>query len=529
MSACPARRSSRAALLTAAMTAFAASVAPAGAHAAGFYVGDVGVRGLARGGAFVAAPDSPLALHYNPGALTLLPKGLSVEIDLSAVSLDYRFDRRCPCVSPSNPDAARLDAELSASPAFNEVSINQAGPQPIPFVMAAYQFEPMKLTIGVGAYGLTSPGRLRYGELDANLNTQAQRYSLVGLELFEAFYNLGAAIEPIPGLRIGGVAQLYELRVTQRLALWANSATFASTPEDDRFDIPVTLAFAAPLRLNWSLGVSYTPQFFPNLSIGVSALGKRSSRANGTVDIGVPRIIADVGGRVDGRNVEVELNLPATLRGGIEYRQPGIFKAEAAVVVEAWEVYDQVVVRNKDVGIVIGTQRQDLGTIVIPTRFRNTYSIRVGGELDLFEPWLGVRAGYFFEPGAIADANLDGAAPDLTKHGFGFGLSTTFYGTRLEVGGAVVVMPSTTVRDSTRQMAGPLVPPIGSDALLTTIGNGTYSGSYFIGGASLSFSLERLWSSLEPAASGAGAPSEPPAPPTPATPDAPVVTAPNAS
>jgi long-subunit fatty acid transport protein len=314
--------------------------------------------------------------------------------------------------------------------------------------------------------------------------------------------------------------------VTQRLALWANSATFASTPEDDRFDIPVTLAFAAPLRLNWSLGVSYTPQFFPNLSIGVSALGKRSSRANGTVDIGVPRIIADVGGRVDGRNVEVELNLPATLRGGIEYRQPGIFKA---VVVEAWEVYDQVVVRNKDVGIVIGTQRQDLGTIVIPTRFRNTYSIRVGGELDLFEPWLGVRAGYFFEPGAIADANLDGAAPDLTKHGFGFGLSTTFYGTRLEVGGAVVVMPSTTVRDSTRQMAGPLVPPIGSDALLTTIGNGTYSGSYFIGGASLSFSLERLWSSLEPAASGAGAPSEPPAPPTPATPDAPVVTAPNAS
>src|SRR5206468_3659136 len=51
---------------------FAMITAAGTAQASGLYVGDIGTRGMARAGAFIASPDSLLALHYNPAGLALL-------------------------------------------------------------------------------------------------------------------------------------------------------------------------------------------------------------------------------------------------------------------------------------------------------------------------------------------------------------------------------------------------------------------------------------------------------------------------
>src|SRR6185503_10934914 len=52
-------------ITTAALAVCAVCALASRAEAGGFYLGDIGARGMARGGAFVAAPDDLLAIHYN--------------------------------------------------------------------------------------------------------------------------------------------------------------------------------------------------------------------------------------------------------------------------------------------------------------------------------------------------------------------------------------------------------------------------------------------------------------------------------
>ncbi|MFO0723328.1 MAG: outer membrane protein transport protein [Myxococcota bacterium] len=481
--------------LRAVLTGALALSVPSLASAGGFFVGDVGARGLGRAGAFIAAPDSVLALHYNPAGLSLLSEGLHVEVDMSTVSLDYSFKRTCPCVAPTTANAASLDATLAASPAFAGVANNSAGVQIIPYISAAYQLPWKHLTLAAAVYAMTSPGKLRYGERGQPASDlQPQRYSLVDLDLYEAYYNLGVSIEPVEGLRIGFVGQIYDFKVTQAVHLWANT-TFSSTPEDADLDIPIVLAFHAPLRPNYAFGVSWTPTFLKELSFGFSMLGKRDSRSEGTTSFTLSPTLAPLA-QITGSKVGVELTLPAMLRGGIQFAIPQTFAAEVAVEVETWSGYKQVTVRPQDIQVTLGGTTQPLAKVILPTNFQNTISLRAGGELNIWEPYLTLRAGYSFETGALAETFIDPSTADLSKHGIHFGAGTTWAGVSLQAGVAYFVMPSLSTTTSGKRLIGPLEAPQGAGDYLTYVGNGTYSGSYFLFSASVAVALDPLMKAI---------------------------------
>lgn len=488
---------------------------PNAARAAGFYVGDTGARGLARGGAFVAAPDSLLALHYNPAALTLLGPGLHLQIDVVTVSLAYEYTRACPCVASDVAGAADLDRRLAAGFAPTQ---NSAAPQPVPALNVAYQLPWHKLTLGIGLWAGLSPGRAQFGDFEIDNDAAApfgdpaaptpasealqrqlaqlpHRYNLLELHLFEAYYAGAVALEPIEGLRVGVVLGAYQFYAQQTVSLWANT-NLTADPEDRRFDIPVLLDFAAPLRPLIAGGVSYTPSFLPQLSVGASFLGKRSARAEGSLKLGVPSLITQAGGSITGDSVEVELNLPPIFRFGLQWAEPQLFTLEAAVVIEGWGVYQEVVVRPRNVVVTLSGTTEALEKIRLKTGLEDTVAIRVGGEWNKWSPYVSLRAGYFFEPTAVPVALQDISTPDLDKHGFTLGAATTWGGVTLEAVGAYVLMPELVVTDSERRMVGPLQPPQGDNTLLTTTGNGSYSGSYFMVGASLGVSFDALADAL---------------------------------
>jgi hypothetical protein len=472
----------------------AASLLPNTVEAAGYYIADVGVQGMARGGAFIAGPDSLLALHYNPGALTLLGPGAHALIVLQNVNLDFEVTRTCPCVDPSLSN--RDEANQLVSSTFRPAT-NTAASQDVPYIAVGYGLPWKNLTVALGVYGLTSPGRMKLGERNAPPST---RYSLVDLELFEAFYNLAIAIEPIEGLRVGFTGILYDFNVTQAVNLYANTVFLdpgsSENFENQQYDIPLVLQFEAPTRLSFGAGISYSPSFLNQLSVGASVLGRRSVRADGTATITVPRSLTDLGVSIMGNQIEVELNLSPIFRFGIQWDQPELFEIEAAAVIEGWAAYDRVVVRGKDIVANIRDTQQGISRIELETNYRNTYSLRFGGELKVLEPYLGVRAGAFFEPSAVEDRLRESSSPDLQKLGFSLGLATTWYGLTLELAGTYVTMSTVEISDSERMMVGALDPPNGNPDLLTTIGNGTYSGSYVIVGASLGASFDTLVKSM---------------------------------
>ncbi|MCA9549672.1 MAG: outer membrane protein transport protein [Myxococcales bacterium] len=494
-------------LATALVTAAAAD-----ARAAGFYLTDVGTRGMARGGAFVAAPDSLLAMHYNPAGLSFL-RGLHVEADLTLVGMDVSFQRKCPCVNATAAamegfDPVALDAELEARYADNPVDTNTL--LPIPFLGVGYGLPWLDTTVALAVWGPNS-GRHRYGELPPALrpdfidaaNAMPNRYSGIHMKTIEANLGLGVGFRPfkdvpvLRGLRIGGVLMGFQSGNDQRVHLWVNSALLSPDgPEDPGLDAPIQFNFKESFAINWQVGASY--EIIPNLNFGFSFRGKRHVKTSGTIDVELPakvlgENIADPSDdlvTVQGRNVDVELSTAPILRTGLEYQWPGLFRAEVAWVWEGWSAHDRVVITPKDINFVILGTPQELGEIVAERHWKDTWSLRVGGELNMFEPYLGLRAGYYYEPTAVPPERMDPSRVDLDKHGVSLGASTTWYGVTLEVAFQYVAMRGAEVRDSQQVQIAPLVG--GLPEYVTTVGNGDYNGQYFIGSAGLSFALDPL-------------------------------------
>jgi long-chain fatty acid transport protein len=470
---------------------------PRSAFAGGYYVGDVGTRGTARSGAFIAAPNSLLSMHYNPAGLALIKSGLHFEADLNLINYNSEFKRRCPCLDAEKVAADTdgfdgLERDLKGE-VIGRIAKNTNGLQDVPYFALAYGFDWNHLTIGIAGYGPQGARRYRHQveDVDGISQNQPHRYSGTNIEVNEAYGVLGVAASPIKGLRFGFGLQLYQFWTKQELTLWANSSLNTTTPEDTRWDIPSTLNFESPLLPNWNFGVSY--EVMEGLTIGASILGKRSVVADGIAKIELPED-AKTSFDIEGSEVQLEVDLPPIWRFGVQYAKPKFFTAEVAFVLEAWRVYDLARIRSKDIYIVDknADSREKLTTIDLPYNFTDTWSLRVGGEFDMFAPIVTVAAGYFYEPSAIPNQLKDVSAPDLDKQGVSFGLSSTAFGVTLSLAAQYIALSDLTVENSQKRLVGPLDEPTGSNELLTTIANGDYSGDYLIVSASLSAAFDEV-------------------------------------
>ncbi len=472
------------------------------AHAGGFYLGDIGTRGMARGGAFVASPDSLLSIHYNPAGLSQL-QGLNAEASVTFVNMGLDFNRKCPCLiadSAGGKSAAEWDAELQSSFDDNVVSSNTT--LVIPFVGASYGLPFYDLTFGVAAWGPNS-GRHDWGEVVSTRRPdfatsaagQPGRYSGMRMANIEANFAAAVAAQPIDGLRIGASVMLSQAGNNQTLHLWANSDLLGiQGPEDANYDAPVLLDFN-DYAINWSVGASY--ELLPGLTIGSSFRGSRPIDTEGTIEVQVPSAVIDADPPllvVNGSKVRVQLENAPIFRAGVQYRLPHVFAAEAAVVWEGWGVQDEVVITPIDIELEVLGNPSPLGVIRSPRNWKNTYSLRLGGELNLFDPLVNVVGGYFYEPTAIPSAFVDPSRTDFDKHGFSLGARTTFFGFTLDVSGAYILLSGTQIRDSAKPIAGAFEGE--RQDFLTNVGNGDYSGGYFMVSTALSFALDPLMGAL---------------------------------
>lgn len=500
--------------LSALSTALAVFTFTADAHAAGFYLSDTGARGLARAGAFVAAPDSLLALHYNPAGLSYL-RGLQVEASLSPVIMDVQFQRKCPCVM-DRTDAARadmLDAELEASFAGNPSETNTT--LYIPFLAAGYGFDWQETTVAIGIWGPNS-GRHNYGELPpATRPTFADeaagmpnRYSGIEMKTIEVNFGIGVGSRPFKGiavldrLRVGAMLMGFQSGNDQTVHLWLNSETLADiygrNPENPQLDVPIAFNFLESFGINWSVGANF--ELYEGLTLGASFRGQRNIKTSGTIDVSLPgdllgdlRDPDDDVARVTGNAVDVELKTAPIFRTGIEYNWPNLFRAELAWVWEGWSAHDEVVITPKDIQFEItGQDAMELGVIRAQRGWRDTWSLRFGGEFTRLAPYVVLMGGYLYEPSAIGPERVDPSRIDLDKHAFSLGAATTWYGVTFTTAFQYTHLVSTTVTTSEQVQITALD---GTPELLTNIGNGDYSGRYFTLSFGLTFALDPLLAS----------------------------------
>jgi long-subunit fatty acid transport protein len=509
----------------------------ADARAAAYYVGEIGARSMARGGANIVNPRDPSAIWLNPAAVTL-STGVQLQLDLNLVMLQSEFVRDCAglengCAIPDTIDRTyvregdavaerrffieggrrqvgaldsggipvnaaepgRLGNRDRPSRFDGETAVrNEAGIQPIPRLFATFNTDSVGLDgFGVGVYVFApSAGDYRFGE------GAPTRYTLIDRDLLEVYYGLTAGYRFGDVFAIGGGFQLVTSGLNQNIRLTADTVG----NEDENYDVQVRIEGIQHFIPSGNLGIWSNPGKLlgiGDLEIAASVQLPRFVKATGPIRIEqfgetLQRDFIDSGLASindDTATATAEFVMAPFYRVGLKYGRDDLlgdgqktigFDVEGAFVYEQWSVYDHVLLTTTDLTFSTGGGAPTaLPPIIQPKDWVDAFSLRLGGTLALWNRTLELHAGGFYETNAIPNSTYSVELVDGEKVGVGTGISGTWNGLRLDVGYSHIFVFDRVVGTESIVTAGnvEIPPPIAAEGeLRTRIAMGQYRAGY---------------------------------------------------
>lgn len=470
------------------------ATAPSTARAGGFEYSAAGTRALGRGGAFAARADDPMALFYNPANLADL-SGMQLYLNAHLALFDACYRRSQdenygtnfsgPARNstfgsigdplPSGYDAAR----------FREVC-NSGPPGFVPELVWTWRIM-NELGVGVGLvapaavgatrWGRPSDGTVRYPDHASGRLPSPARYGLVEADLLLAWPTVGVGYRPHKRFRIGAAAGfgIGVLNFTSYVRPIGESENFDS---DVRADLHVTdffiprvtvSAHAVPTdALDVMVGFTWTDDIDAEGRVDLESFVYGDET---TVGANCRRGAADdpCARRVDGR---LDAPQPWQLTFGVRYAQRTRERPDDASVIErlSGRTEDQMANERWDIELNVVYERNslvddfvmtlegmpvlatDIGpdtplpeTTVLPHRWKDQVSVRLGGDYNLIPGLAAVRAGFHFEtPGVEKGYELHDFMPFM-RFGGHVGLS-------LRVGRLDVALAYAYIRNETRTL-----------------------------------------------------------------------------
>jgi long-chain fatty acid transport protein len=446
------------------------------AHAGGLFVYDRGARPGSRGGAFIAAPDDPHALWYNPAGLAESRDQILADAVLTLAFIEFQR---------TTPDGMPIDGKVKAKPT----------PLPIPTLAFSHESAGGNWVHGAGIFApnalLINWPRSVPGPQGQNLPAP-QRYSLIGIRgtiLANLVY--GLAYKGIEGFSIGAAAHVTLGRFKAQTALSACDQFVCSFPEDDAFDAYATID---ALPVYGATGVfGFTWSAWDAWRWGASVMLPYKLRGFGHIDLRMPNAKLFEDASLDGDRVNLEMNFPTIVRVGSEIRPVPYLRMEGAFVWEQWSRQKSIDIIPKDVALtnVTGIGTYEVDTIKLDRRMNDVWSVRGGFELFIPPKWLigkwdklnlALRGGINYEKGAFTTRTLTPVTIDPDKITLTGGLSFDIVPgwSRFDTTIGWIRMFNQEVRDSViRQPQA--IRPESRDA--TALGNGNYEmEAFFLGG-----------------------------------------------
>lgn len=350
---------------------------PAVASAGGFEIPDTGARALGRGGAMVAGADDLTAMHYNPGALAR-QRGTTI-----LYNQNLAFHRATFTRAPLTADVWGI--EQSFEPVKDRRKVFPFGL----FAVVASDFGLRNWTFAAGIYGPSAVGRHDYPAYGP------QSFQLTRMDVLLAYYNLSAAWKLRDVFGVGLTVQYVDM-IQMKYALVVDSRAVDSlnpTPDAESTQLETELDLKDRTAATAQLGVWGRPH--PQIEIGLaSRIVPVFLRPSGGVKVDKPELVTD------DISVTMPLVLPASLRGGVRYthetgtaeRRRKWFDIEVDVVWENWST-----VESFDLKLDGAISGQQLSNLSLAKDWKDTVSVRLGGDVFALPPYLTVRAGGYFE------------------------------------------------------------------------------------------------------------------------------------
>ena len=452
------------------------------AQAAGYWILDQATSNYGRGGASLVQPGDATAVYANPAALAGL-RGFHFIIGANMIKDGRQFQRDDLLTVDGQPYEVQFE-DLAFQKSSFDLETNSAGPAPSPHLFLAYNFESIglpELSIGTGVWG---PPR---ADLVMS-ETGPQRYSTIASYNIQAHDAFAAAYElPWKKMRLGvtmhGITQI----IDTELALNAPLPCGLSAQEDRRCDVLVaavaTEHFIPIATFAYSMELIEGLEFMASYqtSYDLDAVGEATLKTGETIQ-GFATF--------EGNDIGVQTTLPSVIKGALRYTAPK-YNVELATTFENWGVHQDIafdasqifVKSNGSIDIPCSTPNADpaqgcpVGTIQLRPRLQNTYSVRLGGDYQLVEDTLLLRAGTYFESSAAQKQFLDMSNFDSNKIGATLGAKYSIPGGLwLDLAAGYVHFMPQEIADSEVKFTDPLNP----DTEGHVIANGTYESYQII-------------------------------------------------
>ncbi len=471
------------------------------AYAGGFFLPVRGARALSHGGATVVSGDDLNAQWSNPATLWRSSARVAAWVDFGIINLNATFQR-------ANLQQV-IDWDDRYPNGFPKVSSNQWFPDPSFAIGSNFGLKQWMFVLGVyGPYaGTTSwpndDPRCPAGQSAADCATQCyqdpgscqwnlgpQRYSLIKPDRLLLHYQVSVAYRPIKQLSFGVGVFLASFMMTERMKISAYPGIFGWA-EDPTLDATIELKATDWVRPGAVIGVWGRPVKW--LELGISYLTPLSVGAKGTIHVRLPSSYYFNDVSVSGDKIRLETDFPMILRAGVRYVHPKeLFDVELQVNWENWGTHDAIVVKPREQ--ILFTNVPGLGTYRVKTftvreDFHDTVSVHLGTSFKAYKDYLQVRAGYFWEMGAVPDQTYTVQVIDSDKHGVGFGVSGQYWKMRLDVTYAYIHLNNRNITTSEKRQINPLYeedtgPYV--EGRPTIVGNGRHTAHYHIVALSLS-------------------------------------------
>ena len=386
------------AVVTAASTAFGDG---------GYFGGALGARAAGRSGAFAARADDPTAVLYNPAGIA----NLGGTVAMIGNRLSYNGDTftRAP-----TQDWGNVQNGAAPTVMFDQVRNGTPWQAVEPLLAVASNLGLRDWGFALAAFA--EPGASRLGFPVSG----GQRYMMVARE---------AIIGDVAGTVAWRRRDVFAVGATLRwitvprldYSLIIEGSPFAQDahPVSSSLDMLASTRGSDPFTFGATLGAWLRPA--PFLEIGLSgdvvpATIETQSRLQVTPINPVAGSVTLTRDALPANDVHVRLPLPLGARLGVRYRNlrgaVERFDVEADVEYQGWSRVDQFTLDTR--GLIASVQGADvdLGQINIAKHWRDTFSVKLGGDFAVVPGRLAVRGGLFAEtavaPAAYANVDFPG-------------------------------------------------------------------------------------------------------------------------
>ena len=392
--------------------------------AGGFEIGDLGARAMGRAGAFTVRADDLSAIKYNPAGLARL-RGTRFYLGNRFGYANEEF-RRAPTLDWSgafhgSPEYLTFDPVQNSD---NWQLLN-------PMVAIGSDFGLEDWAFALGMYAPAGVGKQTFPE------DGAQRYMLSERETQILYYDFSVAWKHKDIFGVGLSLQWVNVqKIRMALTVDGNVSPGVVYPDGGPFDIRANIEGSDHVGFSGILGMWYTP--IPELELALSGrflpvwVDAKSKLSVEPVTLDLDQPIALTRNGQAANDVTLSMVLPPTARMGVRYihRIGDVerFDIELDATWEGTSMVDAYRVRGNGLIAEVLGEQIPIDRINVPKRWRDTWSLRLGGDVAVVPGWFNLRAGGFWESPTAKPAYSHINFFSGHRLGAAAGFSVTFYG-----------------------------------------------------------------------------------------------------